>query len=83
MLVRDIMTKPVMTAPSKMPIGEATKLMKERRLGRLPVVDDGKLVGMVTRGRLERYFPSVPAPTLWQISHLIQQTTLADVMEKM
>jgi acetoin utilization protein AcuB len=82
MLIRDIMTKPVMTAPSKTPIGEATKLMKDRRLGRLPVVDDDKLVGLVTKGRLEHHFPKVHAHTLWQISHLIQQTTLADVMER-
>jgi acetoin utilization protein AcuB len=82
MLIKDIMTKPVITAPSKTPIGEATKLMKDRRLGRLPVVDNDKLVGMVTRGRLERYFPRMQAHTLWQISHLIQQTTIADVMER-
>jgi acetoin utilization protein AcuB len=82
MLIKDIMTKPVVTAPGKTPIGEATKLMKDRRLGRLPVVDKDKLVGLVTRGRLERYFPQVRAHTLWQISHLIQQTTLADVMER-
>ncbi|MFC2069317.1 CBS domain-containing protein [Chloroflexota bacterium] len=82
MLVKDIMTKPVMTTPSNTTIGEAKKLMKEHKYNRLPVVDDGKLVGLVTRGRVEQYLPQSPAPQLWKVNHLIQQTALEEIMER-
>ena len=82
MLVKDIMTKPVMTAPSTTTIGEARKLMKEHQYSRLPVVDDGKLVGLVTKRRVEQYLPPSPAPQLWKVNHLIQQTALEEIMER-
>lgn len=82
MLVKDIMTKNVMTLPSSTSLGDARKFMKEHKFRRLPVVDnDGKLVGMVTEDRLARVFPPAPAP-LWQVNYLIHQTTLADIMER-
>lgn len=82
MLVKDIMTKEVITVPSHISIGEARKVMKEHRFRRLPVVDDGKLVGIVTEERLEHVSPSATAPLLWQVAYLISRTTVADVMEK-
>ena len=82
MLVKDVMTKNVLTAPSSTSLGEAKKLMKEHKFRRLPVVDEnGDLVGMVNEGRLERVVPPAPAP-LWQVNYLIHQTTLRDIMEK-
>ena len=56
--------------------------MKEHGFRRLPVVDDGKLVGIVTEARLERVSPKTATPLLWQISYLVSHTTLRDVMEK-
>ena len=38
----------LLTAPSSMTVAEAARLMKERSVGALMVVDDGKLVGMFT-----------------------------------
>ena len=49
MRVKHIMTSPVLTIPSTMPVLEAAKIMKERKIERLPVVDGGKLLGIVTR----------------------------------
>ncbi|MFC1901730.1 CBS domain-containing protein [Chloroflexota bacterium] len=80
MLIKDIMTKNVMTMPSSTSIGDAKKFMKDHRFRRLPVVDDDQLVGIVTRDRLERFFPPAPAP-LWQVNYLVHQTTLSDIME--
>lgn len=82
MLVKDIMTKNVVTVPSHISIGEAKKIMKDNKFRRLPVVDDGKLVGIVTEDRLEHVSPSATAPLLWQVSYLISHTTLRDIMEK-
>ena len=82
MLVKDIMTKNVITLPSSTSVGDAKKVMKEYGFRRLPVVDDSKLVGIVTEDRLERVSHKTTAPLLWQISYLVSHTTLSDVMEK-
>ena len=41
MLVKHIMTEKVITIPSDTPIPEVKKIMKENKIRRLPVVDDG------------------------------------------
>lgn len=46
--VRDVMAKKVLTVSPETPIDEAAKLMREHRLGGLPVVSAGKLVGIIT-----------------------------------
>jgi len=67
--VRDIMRPdPVTIAPSATTV-EAIRVMREKRLGCLPVVDDGKLVGIVTEhdlivvaGRLLENYLAEDAP---------------------
>lgn len=50
---RDVMTTPVVTAPARLPLGEGIRLMVERGVKVLPVVDaDGYLLGVVNRARL-------------------------------
>ena len=46
--VSDVMTREVVTARPDDPIEEAANRMRERRIGCLPVVQDGRLVGIVT-----------------------------------
>ena len=83
MLVKGIMTKNVITISPHATVGEAQRIMKEHGFRRLPVVDNGKLVGLVTAGRLEQVKPSASAtPLLWQITYLISHTTVGDVMRK-
>jgi acetoin utilization protein AcuB len=80
MLVRHLMTRNVVTIPSNTLVTEAKKIMKEHRFRRLPVVDNGKLVGVVTEDRLERVAHPATAPTVWQVAWLIHKTTVGDVM---
>lgn len=49
MFVRDCMTAPVTSIDPQMRLFAALKLMNERRIRRLPVVDGKKLVGIVTK----------------------------------
>lgn len=51
----DIMTKEVITVPPETPISEIGKLMKEKNILRLPVVKNGKLVGIVSRSDILRH----------------------------
>ncbi len=46
--VRDIMTSAPLTVSSTTPTLEAMEIMRQNRVGCLPVLDDGRLVGIVT-----------------------------------
>jgi acetoin utilization protein AcuB len=83
MFVRDIMTMNVVNIPSNTSVSDAKRIMDAHRIRRLPVVDRGKLVGVVTERRLEAYTPS-KATTLsvWEIGYLLGNTPVKDIMEK-
>jgi len=49
-VVKEVMTTEVITAKPDTPLAEAASLMIERKIGCLPVVKDGRLVGIVTEG---------------------------------
>jgi tRNA nucleotidyltransferase (CCA-adding enzyme) len=52
--VKGFMTRDVVTASLETPVSEIERLMIERDVGRLPVVADGRVVGVVTRTDLLR-----------------------------
>ena len=55
MLVRDVMTKDVLTVAPNTMLSDATSLLVAHRIRRLPVVDNGKVVGVVSRRDLLQY----------------------------
>jgi len=58
-LVRDIMTSPVVVVHPHEEVAEAAKLMSQRKIRRLPVVQEGKLVGMITENDIIRVWPQL------------------------
>jgi len=50
--VRDVMVRPVVTVSQATPIGVLASLMRRRKLKHVPVLQNGKLVGIVSRGDL-------------------------------
>lgn len=52
--VRDVMTRQVLCVSPDQPLAEAASLMVNKDLGRLPVVREGRLVGLLTRGDIVR-----------------------------
>ena len=54
--VADIMQKDVVTVAPATPIQDAARLMLDHRIGGLPVVDGGKLVGVITETDIFRRF---------------------------
>lgn len=52
----EAMTAPAITITSNRSIHEAAAIMTARRVNRLPVVDDGRLVGIVSRADLVRAY---------------------------
>ncbi len=83
MLVRERMSTPVVTVPPETPVNEALSLMRQRGFERLPVVDRGRLVGIVTEKHLLLASPS-PATSLsmWEISYLLSKLTVDKVMSQ-
>ncbi len=83
MKVRDVMTWNVVSVSSDTPIMEARKVMDAHNVRRLPVVDRGRLVGMVSKERIARTGPS-PATSLsvWEINYLMAKMTVKEVMKK-
>lgn len=83
MYVRDIMTTNVVTIPSSTSITDAKRIMEAHRIRRLPVVDKGKLVGIVTDHRLESVSPSkATSLTVWELSYLLDKTAVKEIMER-
>ncbi|MEN6609486.1 MAG: CBS domain-containing protein [Methanoregulaceae archaeon] len=57
--VRDVMTTDVVEAPSTTKLFEVIRRFKEREIGRLIVVENGKPVGILTQSDILRVFPSL------------------------
>jgi len=56
-LVRDVMSKPLVVVDPEAGLEDAVKLMFEKRVKKLPVVKDKKLVGLVTLTDIARIQP--------------------------
>ena len=83
MFVRDVMTMNVISIPGNTSIADAKKIMDAHKIRRLPVVERGKLVGIVTERKLDAYTPSkATSLSVWEIGYLLGNTSVKDVMEK-
>lgn len=58
-LVRDIMSSPVVAVHPDEEVAEAARLMSQRKIRRLPVVQEGKLVGIITENDIVRIWPQL------------------------
>jgi acetoin utilization protein AcuB len=77
------MTKNPITVDSETLVLDAQKIMKEKNIRRLPVVDKGKLVGIVTKHDLLEASPS-PATSLsvHELNYLLARMKVKEVMKK-
>jgi CBS domain-containing protein len=53
--VKEVMSEPPVTVEPDTPVREAARLMVARKIGCLPVVDGGRLVGLVTETDVVRH----------------------------
>jgi len=81
MKVREYMKSPVFTVTPDTLVNNALETMQEKHVCRLPVVEKGKLVGLVTRNILREAVPATPAPlTLWGLHYELSRMKVRDVM---
>ncbi len=80
-LVREWMTAPVLTVALHTPISTVHQLMKDNNIRRLPVVENDKLVGIITLGDVREASPSqATALSIWELNYLWAQLTVEKVM---
>jgi acetoin utilization protein AcuB len=83
MYMSDVMTTNVFTISSNTSLAEARRVMEAHHLRRLPVVDRGVLMGIVTRDQLDRVGPSqVSSFNIHDLTRILNKVTVKDVMTK-
>lgn len=70
-LVAEIMTTPVLTVDVHTPLVECMRLVTERRVRHLPVIEGGQVIGVVSIGDLVRAIVQQQEETIEQLSTLI------------
>jgi CBS domain-containing protein len=82
-LVGDWMTREVITISPNTSLAEAHKLMQEKRIRRLPVVDHDRIVGIVTLGDVRGAEPSQASSlSVWEMHDLIAKLKVTEVMTR-
>jgi len=83
MKVRDRMSQNVITIGMDTNINEAFSLMKENNIRRLPVVEKGKVVGIVTLSDLNQAAPSSATTlSIHELNYLLAKTKIKDILPK-
>ena len=81
MLVKDRMTPHPITVPPTTSISEAFSIMREHDIHRLPVMQKGKLLGIVTQNGLQRVTPSdATSLSVFELNYLLGKLTVKDAM---
>ncbi len=57
--VREVMTKDVITVSEYTPLEEAARIMADNKIGGLPVMRNGKLIGIITESDLFKIFTEI------------------------
>ncbi|MCU0490403.1 MAG: CBS and ACT domain-containing protein [Chloroflexaceae bacterium] len=83
MLVGERMARPVIAVEPDTPIHDALNLMRTRRIRRMPVVEHGQLVGIVSMKDLLNASPSqATSLSVWELNYLLSKVTVAEIMSR-
>lgn len=83
MKVREFMKTDLITVETKTPIMEAQKIMREKKIKRLPVMKKDKLVGLVTKHMLLEATPSsATSLSVYELNYLLSKMTVDEIMVK-
>ena len=81
--VKDWMTSNVITTRRNTSISSAHQIMRENNVRRLPVVEDGQLIGIITIGDVREASPSdATTLSIWELNYLWAQLTVEKIMTR-
>lgn len=81
MSVKDYMTKEVISISPEESVAHAADLMRDKGLRRLPVIEKGQLVGLVTEGTMADASPSkATSSSIYEMNYLLNKTKIRDIM---
>ena len=82
-LVKDWMTADVVTVDAETGLMDADQVMRDRGVRRLPVLENGRLVGIVTYGDIREARPSAATSlSTWEMNYLLTRLKISEVMTK-
>ncbi len=81
--VRELMSEEVITAKPDTPLSEIAALLERNRIKRVPIVEDGKLIGIVSRANLIQALASAPVPALPTRGASSDETIRATVLDRL
>lgn len=81
MYVRDQMTRNPICININSKISEVVDLMSEKNLHRIPVIQNGKLAGLVTEGQIAKKGPSkATSLSIFELNYLLSKTSVDAIM---
>ena len=82
-LVKDWMTRNVITISPDTSLPEVHRLMQEHQIRRLPVVKHERMVGIVTLGDVREAEPSdATSLSIWEMNYLLSQLKIEKIMTR-
>jgi acetoin utilization protein AcuB len=83
MLVKDFMTKNVITAHVDEKVSDAITKMKENNIKHLPIIDGDKIFGIVSIKEIEEYSPSkATSLDIFELHYLLSKITLKEIARR-
>lgn len=78
---RDVMSRNVVTVPESAPLQEVAILLEKHRIKRVPVVRDGKVLGIVSRANLLQALVAQPKPAALEADDVKLKKAVQDAIQ--
>ena len=83
MAVKDFMTRKVVYVSPDKTVAHTADMMREQGLRRLPVIENDRLVGVVTERTMAEASPSkVTSLSIYEMNYLLNKTKIRDIMAR-
>lgn len=83
MAVKDFMTRKVVYVSPDTTVAHTEDMMREQGLRRLPVIENDRLVGVVTERTMAEASPSkVTSLSIYEMNYLLNKTKIRDIMAR-
>ena len=80
-LVKDYMTAPAISISAETGLSDARKIMADKKVRRLPVVENDKLIGIVSfTDVLEAKLSTASSLNIWELSQQVLNLQVKDIM---